>query len=190
MSFVKDFIKSKKINQTVFGFSDLSSAVTGYTGPKLRSALKYAVQKGDLYRISKGMYSLSKEYSKMEFANKFRSPSYISLYTVLQKAAVVFQPYSSIYCVSNRSQVSEIDSQIYIYRKIKNQLLLNPFGITNEDNTQIATVERALCDTLYLYGDAYFDNVRNINWNMMSTLNNQVYGGNKSIAGYINKHNT
>ena len=188
MSFVKDFILSKNNNQTVFGFSDLNSAVEGYSGPKLKSALKYAVQKGDLNRISKGIYSLSKEYSKQEFANKYRSPSYVSLYTVLQKAGIVFQPYSSIYLVSNRSQEVEIDSQKYIYRKIKDGILLNPMGINNENNIQEATPERAICDKLYLDGDEYFDNLRNVNWDFMSELNNQVYGANKIVSGFIDKN--
>lgn len=188
MSFIKDFIKSKNITQTVFGFSDLSSAVYGYSGPKLRSALKYAIRKGDLYRISKGIYSLSKEYSKQEFANKYRSPSYISLYTVFQKAGVVFQPYTSIFIISNRSKEVEIDSQKYIYRKIKDEILLNPMGINNENNTQIATPERAICDKLYLDGDEYFDNLRNIDWDSMRQLNNQVYNQNKIISNFINKN--
>jgi predicted transcriptional regulator of viral defense system len=188
MSFVKDFILSKRNNQTVFVFSDLSSAVEGYSGPKLKSALKYAVQKGDLNRISKGIYSLSREYSKQEFANKYRSPSYISLYTVLQKAGVVFQPYSSIYLISTRSEEVEIDSQKYIYRKIKDEILLNPMGVNNANNVQESTPERAICDKLYLDGDEYFDNLRDINWNLMSELNNQVYSSNKVIRDFINKN--
>jgi hypothetical protein len=188
MSFIKDFIKSKGTNQTVFGFSNLSSAVAGYSGPKLRSALKYAVQQGDLCRISKGIYSLSKKYSKQEFANKYISPSYISLYTVFQKAGIVFQPYSSIYLIANRSREVEIDSQKYIYRKIKNEMLLNPMGIINENNTQEATPERAICDKLYLDGDEYFDNLRNIDWDFIRRLNNQVYHENKIISDFINKN--
>lgn len=188
MSFVKDFIRLKKSNQTVFGFSELSNIVQGYFGPKLRSALKYAVKKGDLYRISKGIYSLSSSYSKEEFANKYRSPSYISTYTVLQKSGVVFQPYPSVYLISNRSQEVEIDSQKYIYRKIKNQILLNPLGISNVNNTQYATPERALCDALYLDGDQYFDNLRNIDWNLMKKINEYVYDGNKIISRFIKKN--
>lgn len=188
MSFIKDFIKSKKIDQTVFGFSDLNNAVTGYTGPKLRSALKYAIKKGDIFRISKGIYSLSKDYSKQEFANKYRSPSYLSLYTVLQKAGIVFQPYSSIYVISNRSEEIELDSQKYIYRKIKDEILLNPLGIKNENNIQLASPERAICDKLYLDGDEYFDNLRNIDWVFMRQLNTQVYNENKTILNFIDKN--
>jgi len=188
MSFVKDFVISKNTNQTVFGFSDLSNAVNGYSGPKLRSALKYAIKKKDLYRISKGIYSLSKEYSKQEFANKYRSPSYISLYTVFQKTGIVFQPYSSVYIIAQRSEEIIIDSQKYIYRKIKDEIFFNPMGVKNENNIQEATAERALCDKLYLDGDEYFDNLRNIDWGLMNELNNRVYDNNKIISDFINKN--
>lgn len=189
MSFIKDFVKSRKTTQTVFSFPELSQVVEGYTGPKLRSALKYALSKGDIFRISKGIYSLSKNYSRLEFANKYRSPSYISLYTVLQKEGVVFQPYSSIYVVSNRSQEIEIDGQNYIYRKIKDNILLNPVGIKNENGIQIASVERAICDKIYLDGDEYFDNLRNVNWKLMTEINIKVYDENKSISNFIKNNN-
>jgi len=188
MSFIKDFIKTKKTDQTVFGFSDLSNAVTGYTGPKLRSALKYALKKNDICRVAKGIYVLSKDYSRLEFANKYRSPSYISLYTIFQKEGIVFQPYSSIYIVSNRSEEVDIDEQKYIYRKVKDNILLNPLGVSNENHIQTASRERAICDKLYLDGDEYFDNLRNINWNFMNQLNNQVYSENKVIADFIIKN--
>ena len=186
MSFIKDFFKSKSNNQTVFSISDLSHLVEGYTGSKLRSALKYAAQKGDIYRVSEGIYSLTKDYSRLEFANRYRSPSYISLYSVLQKEGVVFQPYSTIYVISTRSQEVELDGQKYVYRKIKDSILLNTYGVKNESGIQMACPERAICDKLYLDGDEYFDNLRNINWELMDQLNNQVYNQNKIISNFIN----
>lgn len=186
MSFIKDLIKYKISFQTVFSFSDLSHMVDGYTGPKLRSALKYAVQNGDIFRISRGIYSLTRDYSRLEFANKYRTPSYISLYSVLQKTGVVFQPYSTIHVVSNRSREVEIDGQKYLYRKIKDIVLLNTLGVLNENGVQMASIERAICDKLYLDGVEYFDNLRNVNWDLMSQLNNQVYNDNKVILNFIN----
>jgi hypothetical protein len=188
MSFIKDLARSKKPNQTVFTFSDLGNAVAGYTGAKLRSALKYAVSQKDLVRLSKGVYALSDDYSRLEFANKYRSPSYISLYTILQKAGLVFQPYPSIYVVSNRTEDFEINGQKYIYRKIKNQILLNPLGITNNNHLYEATPERALCDKLYLDGSEYFDNLRDVNWKLMRELNLNVYEGNRDISTFIQKY--
>lgn len=185
MSFIKELLKTKKSDQTVFTFSDLSSAVPKYSGGKLKSALKYAVQRGDIFRISKGIYSISINYSRQEFANKYRVPSYISLYTVLVESGIVFQPYSSVYLISNRSQEIEVDSQKYIYRKIKDDILLNPFGINNLGYINKATPERALCDKLYLDGPEYFDNLRNVNWDLISQLNQEAYNNNPDITDFL-----
>jgi len=188
MSFIKEFLKSKNSSQTVFSFSDLSSAVAGYSGTKLKSALKYAVQRGDIIRISKAIYSLAKNYSKQEFANKYRSPSYISLYTIFQESGIVFQPYTSIYLIADRSEEVEVDMQKYIYRKIKDEILLNPLGINVVENIYKATPERAICDKLYLDGDEYFDNLRNINWNLMLELNEKIYENNPVISDFMKKN--
>jgi len=187
MTFVKNLIKSRAPNQTVFTFSDLSHSIDTYSGAKLKSALKYAVQKNDLVRISRGIYSLSPDYSKQEFGNKYRSPSYISLYTVLVEAGIVFQPYPSIYLVANRSEEVEVNRQKYIYRKIKNSILLNTLGINHVGYISKATPERALCDKLYLDGDEHFDNLRSVNWNLMLKLNEQVYQ-NAVISSFITKY--
>lgn len=184
-------IKSLSINrgeQTVFTLPEISLLTGQYKGQKLYSALKYAVKTGSIIRITKGFYAFNNLYNKQELANKYRTPSYISLYTVLQEAGVVFQPYDSIYTVSNRSEVVIIDGQKYIYRKIKDEFLLNPIGLVVKDGLNKATPERALCDKIYLDGDEYFDNLRTIDWSLVETINQQVYQNNPSIKEFIKKN--
>ena len=110
------------------------------------------------------------------------------MYTVLQESGVVFQPYSSIYLISKRSEEVNIDNQKYIYRKIKDNILLNPLGIIQNDSISIATKERAICDILYLDDEQYFDNLREIDWNMILKLNKNVYENNINISNFINKY--
>lgn len=188
MSFIKNFIKTKSPNQTVFSLSDLANISGGHTGAKLNSSLKFAVAQKDLIRISKALYVLDKNYSKLEFSNKFRSPSYISFYTVFAQNGIVFQPYSSIYTASSRSEEVMIDNQIYIYRKIKDEILLNPFGIHHDNFTFIASSERAICDKLYLDGEEYFDNLKKIDWQFMKEINEKVYDNNKVISKFIKNY--
>jgi len=188
MSFIKELLKTKSPDQTIFTFSDLSSLIPSYSGAKLKSALKYAVKKNDIIRISRGIYSLSKDYSREEFANKYRSPSYISLYTILAEFGIVFQPYSSIYVIANRSQEIEIDKERYIYRKIKDEILLNPVGINKFGNVYKATPERAVCDKLYLDGPEYFDNLRSIHWELMRQISMNVYNNNSVISDFLIKN--
>jgi hypothetical protein len=183
--------KLRKINKTstVFTLLDIKKAL-GITNEKsLYNAIYYAIKQKELYTISKGIYSLDSNYSRKEFGNKYRAPSYISLYTVLQESGVVFQPYTSIFIITNRSQTVDIDGQRYIYRKIKDSILLNPLGIEQKDGVSTATVERAICDKIYLDGIEYFDNLRNVNLDLTDRLNKQVYGSNKNISKFLQSLN-
>jgi len=49
-------------------------------------------------------------------------------------------------------------------------------------------LERALCDKIYLDGDEYFDNLRQINWELAGKLNAEVYFHNSNIAKFISKY--
>lgn len=192
MSFIKDIYKTANKNQTVFSLTELSTINPDYTGTKLNSAIKYLVKSGELVRLSRGLYSLNNDYSRQEFANKYRSPSYISLYTVLSESGIVFQPYSSIYLLSRRSETKTINNINIIYKNIKDEILLNPAGISLDNNISKATPERAICDTVYLLGSQYFDNTRGIDWKFLGKINQEVYKNNKTILKWIQentKHN-
>jgi hypothetical protein len=188
MSFIKDLYKYTSPDQTVFSLAELSSVNPSYTGSKLNSAIKYFVKKNELTRLSKGLYTLNRNYSRQEFANKFRIPSYISLYTILFEKGIVFQPYSSIYLVSNRSEKRNFDDTTFIYRKIKDEILLNPTGIDNSNGIYKASPERAICDKIYLDNDEYFDNLRSIDWEKLKKINFEVFDNNSIILKWISKN--
>jgi len=120
----------------------------------------------------------------------FKGDGIIFLYKtdVLAGNGVVFQPYTSVYIASRRSEMVVIDAQKYIYRKIKDEILLNPLGINISNGISVASVERAICDKLYLDGDEYFDNLRTVNFELMIKLNEIVYGNNKTIKQFIGKN--
>ena len=65
---------------------------------------------------------------------------------------------------------------------------MNPLGLVNEKSTIRASVERALCDKIYLDGDEHFDNVRNILWDFMDELNRAIYENNEKISLFIKKN--
>ena len=188
MSLIKNILKNKGSEQTVFSLSELGSLSPSYVGTKLNSAVKYLVKKGELIRISKGLYVVDKNYSRIEFANKYRVPSYISFYTILESLGIVFQPYSSIYIASRRSEEKIIDGQKYIYRKIKDEILLNPMGIDMQGQISKASPERAICDKLYLDGIEYFDNTRNIDFEKMRLINTKIYKNNQTISIWISQN--
>lgn len=185
---IADKIRKFSNVSTVFTISDIKTILGTQDNKSIYNALFYAVKKNELYNISDGVYSFNKEYSKKEFGNKFRTPSYVSLYTVLKEDGVVFQPYSSVFLISNRSEKINIDDQEYVYRKIQDSILLNLMGIYEKDGVNIATKERALCDKLYLDGIEYFDNVKDIDWKLLKSLNETVYSNNSVISEFISTY--
>ncbi len=190
MSFIKDVMTHKRKDQTIFNVSEFSQLVDGYQGERLYSALKFANKTGDIKRITRGVYTLTKDYSRLELGNRLRVPSYVSSYTVLQQSGVVFQPYTSIFLMAKRSEILDVDGQKYIYRKMQDKILLNSLGINITDGVAVASVERALCDKLYLEGEEHFDNVRSVNWELMTQLNKEVYGNNDIVEQFIRRNNT
>ena len=187
MSLIKDLLKNKPANKTIFSASEIGQIVNYDSRQNLYSALNYAAEEQDLIRLTRGLYALDETYSKLELGNKLRKPSYISLYTILQEKGVVFQYYDSIYLVAKKTTEIKIGNQRYIYRKVKDSILLNQLGLVNENSITKATLERALCDKVYLNGDEYFDNLRNVNWVFMSELNEKVYKNSK-IDQFILKY--
>jgi hypothetical protein len=87
--------------------------------------------------------------------------------------------------VANRSDQLVVHDQRYIYRKIQDEILLNPLGLDIIGFVTKAILERAICDKIYLDGEEYFDNLRSVNWDLMRTLNTTLYHD-KNIEKFIN----
>jgi hypothetical protein len=123
-----------------------------------------------LYSIRRGIYAKEKNYDHDELATKIYTPSYISFETVLAREGVVFQYYGNIFIASYLSREIKVDGSLYIYKKIKDTVLNNTTGIEEKDGYFIASKERALLDTIYLYRNYYFDNLLSIDWEKVNEI--------------------
>jgi len=116
-----------------------------------------------LQNIYYGIRWLS-NYNNLELANVLKTPSYISLETVLSSAWIIFQDYGhQIFCIAERADEKAIWEYTFSYHRIKNDILYNPAGIIHKEAYSIASPERAICDRLYLTPNYYFDNFNSIN---------------------------
>lgn len=131
----------------------------------LQNRLSRYNKAGKIRRIRKGIYAKDETYEKRELATKIYTPSYISFETALIKAGIIFQYYEQIFVASYLRRELMITGQKYIFHKIKDAVLTDPAGIENHGTYSIASPERAFLDTIYLYKDYFFDNLRSINWN-------------------------
>lgn len=156
-------------NRTVYTFSNIALLTGESNAAKLSNKLNYYVHSGKLLNPRKGIYAKN-NYNPEELACLLYTPSYISLEYVLQKAGVIFQYDEKITAVSYLSRTVEIDKNVYQYRKIKNEILIDLSGIIRSNNLNIASPERAFLDVMYLNASYYFDNINSLNKNVIYEL--------------------
>lgn len=171
MSLTK-LISSKK---TVFSVEDLSKIFNINNRSYLKVLLLRMLKRKEIMRIRRGIYSYTNEYNRFELANKLKRPSYVSFERILYDRGVIFQDSSNkITSISNNSYVEKIDNISFQYYKIKNEILYDPTGILIEKEARVASLERAICDAIYLSKNYYFDNLSKINKEKLSTIS-QIY---------------
>jgi len=183
----KDYLSTLlRSSNTVFTFKELS-LIWNETDVKLTKKRVYRYTKmGKLYPIRRGIYAKDKNYDRLELANKIFTPAYISLETVLSREGIVFQHYDQIFVVSYLSREISCDGQIYVFRRMKDVVLMDSIGIEKEDNYYIASKERALLDMIYLNKNYHFDNLSSINWDIC--LNILPMYKNKAMAKRLNSY--
>lgn len=183
-----NLVKIYQIPQTVFTRSSLAQIYPQLDGKQMTNALYYAVRHHKLQKIRRGFY-VKPNYDAQELACMLYPPAYVSLDSVLFAAGIIFQLMSEITCVSMVSRVIEVDGQVIRYKKLKDVVLTNPCGIINTEVKSVASVERAVLDTLLLDGQRHFDNVRPIHWDRVDALvamyhNQALYERVKRLENY------
>ncbi len=171
---------------TVFTFREIALLWRETNVAKLKLKVHRYVKAGKLHAIRRGIYAKDKNYDPYELAAKIYSPSYISFETVLRDEGVVFQYYGTIFAASYLSREIQCDGKHFAYRKLKDAILAHPLGLVKKGAYTIASRERALMDSLYLYKDYHFDNLRGIDWDLCFKLL-PVYGG-KTMEPDLKSH--
>lgn len=142
--------------QSVFSVPDIAM-LTGITDAvSIAQRMAYALKRKLFTSPRKGLYAKN-GYSPVELACRLYTPSYVSLEYILQREGVIFQYGSEITMASYLSREVDVDGNILLYRKIKNDILVNMEGITRGLTCE-ATKERAFLDMLYLNPNCHFDN--------------------------------
>ena len=157
-----------KDSRTVFRINDIALLINS-NDRLLYQKMNKLVKKGKLLNIRKGIYA-KEGYNLAELACLLYTPTYISLGYVLQRSGIVFQYDSAITNISYLNRDIYINNQSIRYRQIKRDVLLNTNGIIFQNNTNIATPERAFLDTLYLNGFFYFDNIKQLDITKVNQL--------------------
>lgn len=165
-----------KSPKTVFSAREIALLLGETNTDLVKSKINYYVKRGEITALRRGIYTKDEEFSEYELATKIYNPSYISFETVLTKNGINFQFDSRIHTASYLSREIKVGEITIFYRKLKEEILLNPVGISYEEGVPWASLERAFLDTIYLEGERYFDNLDPINFEVCENLL-PIYGG-------------
>lgn len=173
-------------SKTVFSTRDVENILRPNSSDSLYRSIDYYTKTSKLIQIKKGFYIIpGRNVNIFELGNKLRTPSYISFESVLAEEGVIFQWDNKITLSSKESINMEVMDTKFVFRQLKDSILLNKKGITEKDNYYIASKERALLDILYINPKFMFDNLDGINFEMCKKLLN-VYNR-KSLVKIIDK---
>lgn len=148
---------------TVFSYNDLAYFF-GNDRKKLVSKVTYYAKKWYLHQIKRWLYALNKDYNVFEMATKIQKPSYISLQSALQFHGMNFQYDRTVYVIGYKTEEVLVDGKKISFKVLKKKVRDNFSWIISEKTYSIATKERAMLDTLYLYKTYFFDNLEGVDW--------------------------
>jgi len=166
-SSIETLLRTKK---TIFTIQELAFFWKIDNPNTLKSKVYFLIKNKKLISLRKGIYTPISNYDKFELAGKLKSPSYLSLETVLYKGGIIFQYSTDITSISNVTKTIRCEGINYVYHKFKDEILFNKSGLEMFDNYYLATVERAFLDMIYLNKNYYFDNLQPINWKKCFSL--------------------
>lgn len=164
-----EFVQLATSGNTVFSYNDLAYFF-GNDKQKLVAKVAYYAKKWYLHQIKRWLYSLDRNYNIFEMATKIQKPSYISLQSALKFHGMNFQYDETIYIIGYKTEEMSVDGKNLSFRVLKKEIRENFFGIISDKGYAIASKERALLDTLYLYKNYFFDNLDGLNWEELKEL--------------------
>lgn len=169
--------KIAKSGEILFHTQDLANLWRIKDSNTLYIQIKRYVDRGILFRIYKGFYSL-KPLNEIEpillGARALHEFCYVSAETVLFQAGIIQQYSNKITFVSSKSRKFKIGKNNYYSRKLSDKYLFNLTGIKNKGGINFADVSRAVADMLYFNPNAHFDAERLINWKNVRTIQKEI----------------
>ncbi len=166
--------KINNIPKPYFSFSDIRK-IAGMEDASLKVSLNRIVKRGELTRLSKGIYAVDAfKIDWEQFAGETYSPSYISFESALARYNILSQqPASIILATTRRGKIMELKEKTIIYRHIMPRLF---WGYEREENRLIAEPEKAFLDLAYLSlnGYAKFD-PEEMNFNFLNKKKTKIY---------------
>jgi predicted transcriptional regulator of viral defense system len=163
--------------ERVFHARDLANLWQIKDNNTLYTTLKRYVQRGLLFRVYKGLYSLvpaDKIDPQILGLKALHEYAYISTETVLIEAGIIQQNIDWITLVSAKSKKFSVGENNYWSRQLADKFLFNSVGIIERNGILVASLERAVADLLYFNPNAYFDGSNLIDWQKVKKIQREL----------------
>lgn len=166
-----------KLDRQIFHSQDLAVVWHITNKNTLYTTIKRYVQKGIFVPIYKGLYSTVPiaQLNPLELGRAIvHNYAYLSTESVLAQAGAITQatfPYTFVGPISKKITLG--DKQ-FLFRKLKDEYLYNPIGVTNQNGIFTASPERAMADMLNFNPKYYFDVPGIIDLKLVKQIQKQV----------------
>lgn len=165
------------MNEQIFHTADLGNLWGIRNAATLNITLARYVTQGLLYRIQKGLYSINKPTELNPYLLGIKAchgPAYISCETILFNNGIINQspPYISI--ISQHSRRFTLAGQAFHSRQLADAFLFHDAGIEFKKGVRMASLARAVADTLYFNPKKHFDVLATISWNEVYELSSLI----------------
>jgi predicted transcriptional regulator of viral defense system len=162
MKGMNKIVALEQFTEKIFHTGDIANIWVIQNKNTLYTTIRRYVEKGVLYRIYKGYYSLvpmEKIHSRLLGVKALHQYAYVSLETVLFDEGYISRPPAYVSIVSSKSARFSIGKYRFRSRKMHSQYLLNDCGITLKNGIMTASAERAVADMLYYTPSFHFDKI-------------------------------
>lgn len=165
----RNFIKKNTVNrrfldiallgETIFHTKDLANLWKIRNKNTLYTTLSRYAKEGLIHRIHNGLYSVNEKNINPYLigVKVLHGNSYISCESILYDNGVINQKPRYISLVGSVSKRFFVNGQEFRARKLLDKFLFNNIGIKIIDGVPMASLERAIADTLYFSPKKYLD---------------------------------
>lgn len=151
-----DYTRLRTLNKRLYFKTEDLANVLGVKKSSSKVICNRYVKKGIILRLKKDFYILREKWDNLRIEELFRLanflqvPSYISFMTALSFYEITTQVQRNFFESASlkRSRTFKIEDTLFNFYKLKNEYY---FDFNKVNNVFIATKEKALVDSIYLY---------------------------------------
>lgn len=166
-----------KLDRRLYHTNDLGVLWSTANKNTLYTTISRYVQKGILIPVYKGLYAtvpldqIDPYELGVAIIHRF---AYVSCESVLAREGIIAQTTYAHTFVCDVSKKVTTGSRAFVYRKLKDEFLHNPAGITSQGSTEVASLERAVADMLYFNPRYHLDGANRVDWGKVKQMQKEV----------------